>query len=119
MKQPDFRHCAAIAVLLLAGCASQPKPQFASDPFAPGNPPPTAPAMTPVVEPAPAIPAAVSKPAKSDLLQPPTDMFVLGPGDQLDIETLGTTPYHAPATVGLDGKIYYSFLPGIDVWGMT
>src|SRR5579862_693619 len=53
------------------------------------------------------------------LLQPPEDLFVLGPGDQLEIEVMGNAESRAQVTVGLDGKIYYSLLPGIDVWGMT
>ena len=85
-----------------------------------------APAVKPAdVQVAEAAPVAVTKttiPPKTlgpDLLQPPADLFTLGPGDQLDIETLGSAPYRATTTVGLDGKIYYSFLPGIDVWGLT
>jgi protein involved in polysaccharide export with SLBB domain len=54
-----------------------------------------------------------------DLLKPPVDLFTLGPGDQLDIEILGANNTHATTTVGLDGKIYYSLLPGVDVWGLT
>ena len=53
------------------------------------------------------------------LLQRPTDMFVLGPGDQVDVEVMGNTSTRSTVTVGLDGKIYYSVLPGIDVWGLT
>jgi protein involved in polysaccharide export with SLBB domain len=53
------------------------------------------------------------------LLQPSTDPFVLGPGDQLDIERVGLPQSRALVTVGLDGKIYYSLFPGIDVWGMS
>jgi polysaccharide export outer membrane protein len=58
-------------------------------------------------------------------LKPNTEPFTLGPGDRLEIELLGD-PRSAsdPATmsnviVGPDGKIYYSILPGIDVWGKT
>ena len=53
------------------------------------------------------------------LLHQPTDYFVLGPGDQLDLELAGTPTSLSHTTVGLDGKIYFSFLPGIDVWGMS
>src|SRR4051795_9522684 len=53
-----------------------------------------------------------------ELLRPPQDLFVLGPGDQIDIEILGKAASRTTSTVGLDGKIYYSFLPGIDVWGL-
>jgi len=37
----------------------------------------------------------------------------------LDIEILGETAAPSSATVGPDGKIYYSLLPGLFVWGMT
>jgi polysaccharide biosynthesis/export protein len=53
------------------------------------------------------------------LLQPPTTAFVLGPGDQLDMEMTGNPASRATVIVGLDGKIYYSLLPGIDVMGLT
>jgi protein involved in polysaccharide export with SLBB domain len=70
---------------------------------------------------APAAPAAVTITNQLDpsLLQPPTGAFVLGPGDQLDIEMTGNAASRATVTVGLDGKIYYSLLPGIDVMGLT
>jgi polysaccharide export outer membrane protein len=54
-----------------------------------------------------------------DLLLPPTDLFLLGPGDKVDVEIVGNPNSHATVTVGLDGKLYFSFLPGIDVWGLT
>ena len=53
------------------------------------------------------------------LLQPQSNLFVLGPGDQLEVEILGNPASHTMVTVGLDGKIYFSLLPGIDVWGLT
>jgi polysaccharide export outer membrane protein len=53
------------------------------------------------------------------LLQPPAGVFVLGPGDQLDLEAIGNPGSRATVAVGLDGKIYYSLLPGIDVMGLT
>lgn len=52
-------------------------------------------------------------------LKPPTSLFTLGPGDKLEIETLGETNSLTTTTIGPDGKIYYSILPGLDVWGMT
>jgi polysaccharide biosynthesis/export protein len=142
MKKPNSPLWPVAALLALAGCATQP-PKFVNDPLA-GNPPPPAlfssqpsPSTTePIVRPSaaatPASTAAAPAPAPvapttvtvtrtlaPDLLRPPDSLFTLGPGDQLDIETLGNVPYRATAMVGLDGKIYYSFLPGIDVWGMT
>jgi polysaccharide export outer membrane protein len=53
------------------------------------------------------------------LLQPPTDLFVLGPGDKLEVEIVGNIASHASPTVGMDGKLYFYFLPGVDVWGLT
>ena len=53
------------------------------------------------------------------LLRPQMTPFVLGPGDQLDIEMTGNAASHSTVVVGMDGKIYYSLLPGTDVMGMT
>ncbi len=45
--------------------------------------------------------------------------FTLGPGDRLEIEVLGQPDTRAVTFVGPDGKIYYSLLPALDVWGLT
>lgn len=55
----------------------------------------------------------------TDLLQPPTNFFRLGPGDMIDIEILGEPNSQSTALVGPDGKVYYSLLPGTMVWGLT
>ena len=86
-------------IAVLSGCATSP-PKFPAEVAAP--------AATPVV-----------RPLSPELLRPPTDLFVLGPGDQLDIGLIGTNSVPATSIVGLDGKVYYSFLPGVDVWGLT
>ena len=52
-------------------------------------------------------------------LKPSTNLFVLGPGDGIEIETLGEAPGSMATSVGPDGKIYYSLLPGTPVWGLT
>lgn len=52
-------------------------------------------------------------------LQQPTNLFTLGPGDKVDIRYMGETNFITATTVGPDGKIYYSLLPGLDVWGLT
>ena len=52
-------------------------------------------------------------------LQPPHDLFTLGPGDRLEIEIIGEPTSKAVTVVAPDGKIYFDLLPGIDVWGMT
>jgi polysaccharide export outer membrane protein len=53
------------------------------------------------------------------LLRAPTNLFTLGPGDRLDIEMIDETNSLTTTVVGPDGKIYFSLLPGIDVWGLT
>ena len=53
------------------------------------------------------------------LLRAPTNLFTLGPGDKLDIELLEETNSLTTTIVGPDGKIYFSLLPGTDVWGLT
>lgn len=52
-------------------------------------------------------------------LQAPTNLFTLGPGDQVEIEIVGEPASRATALVGPDGKIYYYLLPGLRVWGLT
>jgi protein involved in polysaccharide export with SLBB domain len=70
----------------------------------------------PVVADLNAIPAQPLDPA---MLQPPESAFRLGPGDELHIEEAGNLIAEANVTVGPDGKIYYEFLPGIDVEGLS
>ena len=53
------------------------------------------------------------------LLRAPTNLFTLGPGDRVDIELVDETNSLTTTVVGPDGKIYFSLLPGIDVWGLT
>ncbi|HWQ91011.1 MAG TPA: polysaccharide biosynthesis/export family protein, partial [Clostridia bacterium] len=52
-------------------------------------------------------------------LQPPEDLFTLGPGDRIDIDLIGETNTLTQTVVGPDGKVYFSLLPGVDVWGLT
>jgi len=52
-------------------------------------------------------------------LQPPIQLFTLGPGDKLEIELLGEPSSRNTTIVAPDGKIYFNLLPGIDVWGLT
>jgi len=49
----------------------------------------------------------------------PTNFFRLGPGDSLDIEVLGEQTSRTSVLVGPDGRIYFSLLPGLQVWGLT
>ena len=93
---------AAVALAVLAGCSSPPKPQHQFASLA-GE----------------AVTLTTTNTVHPELLQPNTAPFTLGPGDRIEIELLGTTNSHAVTTVGPDGKIYYYLLPGMDVWGMT
>jgi polysaccharide biosynthesis/export protein len=52
-------------------------------------------------------------------LKPPTELFTLGPGDRLELEIIGEPESRTATVVAPDGKIYFSLLPGIDVWGLT
>lgn len=60
-----------------------------------------------------------TNPVDADLLQPSSENFTLGPGDELDIEIMGDPTTRTRATVGPDGKIYFNLLPGLDVAGLT
>lgn len=53
------------------------------------------------------------------LLNPPSRDYVVGPGDQLDIEVIDDPTSRTTVTVGPDGRIYFYLMPGLDVWGMT
>ncbi len=64
-------------------------------------------------------PTILTNELSSELMRPADALFTLGPGDALDIEIPGVASSRADATVGPDGKIYYSLLPGLDVWGLT
>lgn len=56
---------------------------------------------------------------RGDLRSMPTNLYVLGPGDVIEIELIGDQGTLTSAKVGPDGKIYYNLLPGLDVWGLT
>jgi polysaccharide export outer membrane protein len=62
---------------------------------------------------------AVTNQLDPALLKPPTEAFRLGPGDRLDIEVLGDDAGPQSTFVGPDGKLYFSLLPGLQVWGLT
>jgi protein involved in polysaccharide export with SLBB domain len=55
----------------------------------------------------------------SELLQAPTEAYVLGPGDKLDIEIVGEKDSRTDTFVTPDGKLYYNLLPGLDVAGLS
>lgn len=91
----------------LAGCAHEPPArhvQYESHPVAPPNP---------------YVSVAVTNRIDPAWLQPPPELFRLGPGDKVDIEIIGDPGSLATTLVGPDGKIYFDLLPGVDVWGLT
>ena len=53
------------------------------------------------------------------MLTASTDPFRLGPGDVMEIETIGEAKSAVVVTVGPDGKIYYNLLPALSVWGLS
>lgn len=55
----------------------------------------------------------------SSLLQPSPEAFTLGPGDKLQIQLMGEPASKTTTVVAPDGMIYFSLLPGLDVWGLT
>jgi protein involved in polysaccharide export with SLBB domain len=67
----------------------------------------------------PANTITVSRKIEPDWLKPSPDLFTLGPGDRLEIEVLGDPASRAITIVAPDGKLYFNFLEGIDVWGAT
>jgi polysaccharide export outer membrane protein len=111
----------ALSASLLAGCASKgsksaaftavPTAGSPSNYAAVGNP--AAPAMTNVSG------EVVKTPLTPEMLHPTSIPFTLGPGDSLEIEIIGIANSRVITPVGLDGKIYYNLLTGLDVWGLT
>jgi len=61
----------------------------------------------------------VTRKVDAALLRPSPDLFTLGPGDEIEIEMLGTANSRTALTIGPDGKIYFNLLPGVDIWGLT
>ncbi len=53
------------------------------------------------------------------MLKASTDPFRLGPGDVIEIETIGEAKSTVVVPVGPDGKIYYNLLPALSVWGLS
>src|SRR3954469_22666909 len=118
------------------GCASRPhnasSAAYSDISSPPENPQPSAPPASPTParatenKPAPAKTIAATPAVQAaretidqQLLRPNTEPFTLGPGDGIELEILGTPASRATTTVGLDGKIYFNLLPGLDVWGLT
>jgi len=64
-------------------------------------------------------PVMVSRKIDPTWLKPSPDLFTLGPGDRLEIEILGDPASRSITVIAPDGKLYFNFLDGIDVWGKT
>jgi protein involved in polysaccharide export with SLBB domain len=103
------KHSAATAV-------QQPSPNaVVPDPATPAASPAVMIASKPVAASTVSMPVALSP----ELLQPSTKIFTLGPGDTVEMEIIGNAASRALTTVGLDGKIYFNVLSGLDVWGLS
>jgi polysaccharide export outer membrane protein len=105
MKPSFLIFPAALAALVLSGCAD------VAAPTADRHSTPTA--VTNLV------PAPETHRLDPALLQFPSDVFTLGPGDRMEIEFIGDLSSRTSVEVGPDGKIYFYILPGLDVWGLT
>jgi polysaccharide export outer membrane protein len=92
--------------LLLAGC------KHVDGHYTSVNAPPVEKALPPNT-------VVVSRKLEPEWLKPSPDLFTLGPGDRLEIEILGDPASRAITIVAPDGKLYFNFLEGIDVWGAT
>jgi protein involved in polysaccharide export with SLBB domain len=104
MNRPWFIFCLLLA--LATGCAYRHGPSF--DPRAEGD------ALALQEQ-----NASATNPIDPAWLQMPTNEMTLGPGDRVDIDVFGHGDATSSALVGPDGCIYYSLLPGINVWGLT
>ena len=104
-----IRHSAwvsAAVLCVLVGCAKSKNPTPPAA-FSDVNP-----AISPTFQ-------SVSNAVEAPTLRRVEDLFVLGPGDRVEIEILGNAASRAITFVGPDGKIYYNLLRGQDVWGLT
>lgn len=64
-------------------------------------------------------PVKISRNIDPAWLKPSPNLFTLGPGDRLEIEIIGDPASRSTTIVAPDGKLYFNFLEGIDVWGAT
>lgn len=100
MKAFKYSILAGAIALIAAGCANNKKQASFQPPAKPQT-------------------TVVKNQIDPELLQPSSDLMTLGPGDELEIELIGSPETRTAAKVGPDGKIYFSLLPGLDVWGLT
>jgi polysaccharide export outer membrane protein len=99
--------------------ASQPQPQADAARLAPNTTTGPATSNAPKTAIANATTTATTEKIDPQLLRPSVEPFTLGPGDSMELEILGTPASRTTTTVGLDGKIYFNLLPGLDVWGLS
>lgn len=64
-------------------------------------------------------PAGFTNRLKPEWLEPQTNAYSLGPGDELEIALADNAATRTAVRVGPDGKVYFQYLPGLDIWGMT
>lgn len=96
-----------LLVSLVAGCRSR-GPKF--DPRAPGTFLEAEEAFTEAV---------LTNRIERSMLTAPTEPYRLGPGDVIELEVIGEAKSNSTLPIGPDGKIYYSLLPGLSVWGLS
>lgn len=102
MKNTSLLALVGLALVGLLGCKSSESARY-----------------KPVPQPSSLTRVTKTNASTGDLLKMPTEPFILGPGDQLEIELIGMPSSRTTATVGPDGKVYFHLLPGLDVWGQT
>ena len=63
--------------------------------------------------------AGLTNRIEPSMLKASTDPFRLGPGDVIEIETIGEAKNIVVVPIGPDGKIYFNLLPALSVWGLS
>src|SRR6266850_1134578 len=106
-----------VFLLVLLTACEHVQPQFGDLPTTPGTEPSAS--TTGTTNSAVLSPVALNKQIDPSWLQPPTQLFTLGPGDKLEIELLGEPTSRNTTIVAPDGKIYFNLLTGLDAWGLT
>ncbi|MCL4176664.1 MAG: polysaccharide biosynthesis/export family protein [Verrucomicrobia bacterium] len=110
MLQGVFVNGLLFAVVLMAGCSTATVQDYNSKTHGAAR----APAGV-----SPAGSVTLTNELDQRLLEAPTEMFTLGPGDRLELELIGDPASRTTTVVAPDGKLYFNLLPGLDVWGLT
>lgn len=106
-NMPGLTLALAAAVVLAAGCQA-PRQRYKDLPSFHGSK--TSESLTRI---------NMTNQLNPDWLQPPQNLFTLGPGDKVELEIIGEITSKTITMVAPDGKIYFNLLPGVDVWGLT